>query len=106
MKWRRSAQFLTVLILKVCIISAIRRKDMFPYGTLNRDLTLHEGDDRISRIPDLKLPMYFYGSRFSSLYVSGHQRRHLHPGPTPGESVREQRLSPCLPCYCAIPGRP
>ncbi|XP_023698906.2 nidogen-2 isoform X2 [Paramormyrops kingsleyae] len=61
---------LTVLILKVYIISAIRRKDMFPYGTLNRDLTLHEGDDRISRIPDLKLPMYFYGSRFSSLYVA------------------------------------
>uniref|UniRef100_A0A8D0AXU5 Nidogen 2 n=1 Tax=Sander lucioperca TaxID=283035 RepID=A0A8D0AXU5_SANLU len=50
--------------------AAIKRADMFPYGTLSGDLILAEGDDETSRVLSLPKPLYFYGSLFSQLYVA------------------------------------
>ncbi|XP_035854461.1 nidogen-2 isoform X4 [Sander lucioperca] len=54
----------------VCVVTAIKRADMFPYGTLSGDLILAEGDDETSRVLSLPKPLYFYGSLFSQLYVA------------------------------------
>lgn len=54
----------------VCVVTAIRRADMFPYGSLSGDFILAEGDDETSRVLSLPKPFYFYDSLFSQLYVS------------------------------------
>lgn len=54
----------------VCVVTAIQRADMFPYGTLSGDLILAEGDDETSRVLSLPKPLYFYNSLFTQLYVS------------------------------------
>lgn len=54
----------------VCVVSAIQRADLFPYGTLSGDSILAEGDDETSRVLTLPKPLYFYDSLFSQLYVS------------------------------------
>ncbi|XP_075950721.1 nidogen-2 [Anarhichas minor] len=54
----------------VCVVSAIRRADMFPYGALSGDLILAEGDDETSRVLLLPRPLNFYDSRYSQLYVA------------------------------------
>uniref|UniRef100_A0A7N9AKH4 Nidogen 2a (osteonidogen) n=1 Tax=Mastacembelus armatus TaxID=205130 RepID=A0A7N9AKH4_9TELE len=54
----------------VCVVTAIQRADMFPYGTLSGDLILAEGDDETSRVLSLPRPLYFYNSLFSQLYVA------------------------------------
>lgn len=52
------------------VVTAISRADLFPYGTLNGDLILPEGDDETSRVMSLRKPFYFYDSPFTQLYVS------------------------------------
>ncbi|XP_070711595.1 nidogen-2 [Pempheris klunzingeri] len=54
----------------VCVVTAIQRADMFPYGTLSGDLILAEGDDETSRVLSLPRALYFYDSPFSQLYVA------------------------------------
>ncbi|XP_034720262.1 nidogen-2 isoform X5 [Etheostoma cragini] len=54
----------------VCVVTAIKRADMFSYGTLSGDLILAEGDDETSRVLSLPKPLFFYGSLFSQLYVA------------------------------------
>ncbi|XP_076579565.1 nidogen-2 isoform X2 [Chaetodon auriga] len=54
----------------VCVVTAIQRADMFPYGTLSGDLILAEGDDETSRVLSLPRTLYFYDSAFSQLYVA------------------------------------
>lgn len=54
----------------VCVVTAIQRTDMFPYGSLSGDQILAEGDDETSRVLSLPRPVYFYDSLFSQLYVS------------------------------------
>ncbi|XP_036947107.1 nidogen-2 isoform X13 [Acanthopagrus latus] len=54
----------------VCVVTAIQRADMFPYGSLSGDMILAEGDDETSRVLSLPRPMYFYESLFSQLYVA------------------------------------
>lgn len=54
----------------VCVVTAIQRADMFPYGSLSGDFILAEGDDETSRVLSLPKPLYFYDSLFSQLYVS------------------------------------
>ncbi|XP_049425861.1 nidogen-2 isoform X14 [Epinephelus fuscoguttatus] len=54
----------------VCVVTAIQRADMFPYGTLSGDLILAEGDDETSRVLSLPKPLYFYDTLFSQLYVA------------------------------------
>ncbi|XP_041821737.1 nidogen-2 [Chelmon rostratus] len=54
----------------VCVVAAIQRADMFPYGTLSGDFILAEGDDETSRVLSLPRPLYFYDSLFSQLYVA------------------------------------
>uniref|UniRef100_A0A7N6B2D2 Nidogen 2a (osteonidogen) n=1 Tax=Anabas testudineus TaxID=64144 RepID=A0A7N6B2D2_ANATE len=54
----------------VCVVTAIQRADMFPYGTLSGDFILAEGDDETSRVLSLPKPLYFYNSLFSQLYVA------------------------------------
>ncbi|XP_027147434.1 nidogen-2 isoform X8 [Larimichthys crocea] len=54
----------------LCVVTAIRRADMFPYGTLSGDLILAEGDDETSRVLSLPKPLYFYASHFTQLYVA------------------------------------
>ncbi|XP_035533460.1 LOW QUALITY PROTEIN: nidogen-2 [Morone saxatilis] len=54
----------------VCVVTAIQRAEMFPYGTLSGDLVLAEGDDETSKVLSLPKPLYFYDSQFSQLYVA------------------------------------
>ncbi|XP_029371683.1 nidogen-2 isoform X3 [Echeneis naucrates] len=54
----------------VCVVSAIQRADLFPYGTLSGDLILAEGDDETSKVLPLPRPLYFYNSLFKQLYVA------------------------------------
>ncbi|XP_029300808.1 nidogen-2 [Cottoperca gobio] len=54
----------------VCVVTAIQRADMFPYGSMSGDLILAEGDDETSRVLSLPRPVYFYDSLFSQLYVA------------------------------------
>ncbi|KAM7375351.1 hypothetical protein PAMA_014447 [Pampus argenteus] len=67
-------QILAVYLLCWCcsmsVVTAIQRADMFPYGTLNGDLILAEGDDETSRVLSLPKPLFFYTSLFSQLYVA------------------------------------
>lgn len=52
------------------VVSAIRRADLLPYGSLNGDMVLAEGDDETSKVLSLPRRLYFYDSSFSQLYVS------------------------------------
>ncbi|XP_039462625.1 nidogen-2 isoform X3 [Oreochromis aureus] len=64
---------LAVCVLLCCsctVVTAIQRADMFPYGTLNGDSVLREGDDETSKVLSLPRPLYFYNSPFSQLYVA------------------------------------
>ncbi|XP_038151840.1 nidogen-2 isoform X8 [Cyprinodon tularosa] len=54
----------------VYLVTAIRRTDLFPYGTLHGDAILPEGDDETSRALTLPRPLYFFDSSFSQLYVA------------------------------------
>ncbi|XP_037617772.1 nidogen-2 isoform X9 [Sebastes umbrosus] len=54
----------------LCVVTAIQRADLFPYGTLSGDLILAEGDDETSRVLSLPRAFYFYDSFFSQLYVA------------------------------------
>uniref|UniRef100_A0A3Q2NMX4 Uncharacterized protein n=1 Tax=Fundulus heteroclitus TaxID=8078 RepID=A0A3Q2NMX4_FUNHE len=83
-----TAALLCCWSLSLCVVTAIRRTDLFPYGALTGDLILPEGDDETSRALTLPRPFYFFDSPFSQLYVSGHQWHHLSPGPAYGEAVR------------------
>ncbi|XP_062904848.1 nidogen-2 isoform X5 [Mobula hypostoma] len=62
-----------VLLLKLhcilCLVSAIQRKDLFPFGPHAGDLTLQEGDDETSAVIKLKRPLVFYDTHFNNLYV-------------------------------------
>ncbi|XP_059814006.1 nidogen-2 isoform X2 [Hypanus sabinus] len=62
-----------VLLLKLhcilCLVSAIQRKDLFPFGSHAGDLTLQEGDDETSAVIRLKSPLVFYDTHFNNLYV-------------------------------------
>uniref|UniRef100_A0A3Q3VSX2 Uncharacterized protein n=1 Tax=Mola mola TaxID=94237 RepID=A0A3Q3VSX2_MOLML len=53
-----------------CVVTAIQRADLFPYGALSGDQLLAEGDDETSRVLSLPKPLYFYDSFFSQLYVA------------------------------------
>uniref|UniRef100_A0A3Q2W392 Nidogen 2a (osteonidogen) n=1 Tax=Haplochromis burtoni TaxID=8153 RepID=A0A3Q2W392_HAPBU len=60
-----------VLLCCSCtMVTAIQRADMFPYGTLNGDSVLREGDDETSKVLSLPRPLYFFSSPFSQLYVA------------------------------------
>lgn len=54
----------------VCVVTAIQKSDMFPYGTLNGDLILAEGDDETSKALSMPRPLFFYNTYFFYLYVS------------------------------------
>nr|XP_043905348.1 nidogen-2 isoform X2 [Solea senegalensis] len=68
------AELLAVCLLcwscSVCVVTAIQRADMFPYGTISGDLILAEGDDETSRVLTLPKALYFYNSPFTQLYVA------------------------------------
>uniref|UniRef100_A0A3Q4I0A0 Nidogen 2a (osteonidogen) n=1 Tax=Neolamprologus brichardi TaxID=32507 RepID=A0A3Q4I0A0_NEOBR len=60
-----------VLLCCSCtMVTAIQRADMFPYGTLNGDSVLREGDDETSKVLSLPRPLHFYNCPFSQLYVA------------------------------------
>ncbi|XP_075905454.1 nidogen-2 isoform X3 [Nelusetta ayraudi] len=54
----------------VCVVTAIQRADLLPYGPLSGDFILAEGDDETSRVLSLPKPLYFYDSQFTQLYVA------------------------------------
>ncbi|XP_049319656.1 nidogen-2 isoform X2 [Astyanax mexicanus] len=70
MRSRTAGLVLLQLSLTACCVSAIHRTDLFPYGPINGDLTLHEGDDETSPVLTLTKPMFFYETAFSNLYVA------------------------------------
>lgn len=59
------------------VVTAIQRADLLPYGSLNGDLVLAEGDDETSKVLSLPRRLYFYDSPFSQLYVSTTSLTHL-----------------------------
>ncbi|KAF3706350.1 Nidogen-2 [Channa argus] len=67
-------QILAVCLLSwscsVCVVTAIQRTDLFPYGILSGDFILAEGDDETSKVLSLPKPFYFYNAMFSQLYVA------------------------------------
>uniref|UniRef100_A0A3Q1G0X6 Nidogen 2a (osteonidogen) n=1 Tax=Acanthochromis polyacanthus TaxID=80966 RepID=A0A3Q1G0X6_9TELE len=70
----RSGPMLAVCVLcwscTVCVVTAIQRAEIFPYGVLSGDSILAEGDDETSKVLSLPKPLYFYDSLFSQLYVA------------------------------------
>ncbi|XP_072545091.1 nidogen-2 isoform X2 [Salminus brasiliensis] len=66
----RTAGLFLQLAWTACCVTAVQRKDLFPYGPLNGDVTLPEGDDETSKVMTLTKPMYFYETAFSNLYVA------------------------------------
>ncbi|XP_059183657.1 nidogen-2 [Centropristis striata] len=66
----------TLLLVLLCWscglspVSAVRRTDLFPFGTLSGDLVLAEGDDETSKVLALPRHLVFYNSVFSHLYVA------------------------------------
>ncbi|KAM9766649.1 nidogen-2 isoform 2-T2 [Menidia menidia] len=58
------------LLCGACVVSAIHRTDLFPYGTQSGDLILAEGDDETSRVLTLPRPLYFFDTLFYKLYVA------------------------------------
>uniref|UniRef100_A0A665TTP7 Nidogen 2a (osteonidogen) n=1 Tax=Echeneis naucrates TaxID=173247 RepID=A0A665TTP7_ECHNA len=68
--WAMLAVCLLSWSCSVCVVSAIQRADLFPYGTLSGDLILAEGDDETSKVLPLPRPLYFYNSLFKQLYVA------------------------------------
>ncbi|MGH0187339.1 UNVERIFIED_CONTAM: hypothetical protein FKN15_024551 [Acipenser sinensis] len=67
--WDKAAVFLLKLSWTFCLVSAIARRDLFPYGPHSGDSALPEGDDETSEVLTLKRPLYFYETKFSELYV-------------------------------------
>ncbi|XP_061571402.1 nidogen-2 [Cololabis saira] len=53
-----------------CVVKAIHRTDLFPFGPLNGDSALEEGDDETSKVLSLPRPLTFYDTRFFQLYVA------------------------------------
>ncbi|XP_076848526.1 nidogen-2 isoform X2 [Brachyhypopomus gauderio] len=68
--WHKLGVFFIGVSWTVIYVTAIQRKDLFPYGTLNGDLRLQDGDDETSKVMTLRKPMYFYETSFSNLYVA------------------------------------
>ncbi|XP_057685264.1 nidogen-2 isoform X2 [Corythoichthys intestinalis] len=62
--------YLMGLCCSMCMVAAIQRAQMFPYGTLSGDSILEEGDDETSKVVSLPKPFYFYDTPFSKLYVA------------------------------------
>ncbi|XP_061641893.1 uncharacterized protein nid2a isoform X2 [Phyllopteryx taeniolatus] len=58
------------LCCSLCVVAAIQRVQMFPYGMLSGDSLLEEGDDETSKVLSLPKPFYFYDTPFSQLYVA------------------------------------
>ncbi|XP_058846527.1 nidogen-2-like [Acipenser ruthenus] len=67
--WDKATVFLLKLSWTFCLVSAIARRDLFPYGPHSGDSALPEGDDETSEVLTLKRPLYFYETKFSELYV-------------------------------------
>uniref|UniRef100_A0A4W6E0I9 Nidogen 2 n=1 Tax=Lates calcarifer TaxID=8187 RepID=A0A4W6E0I9_LATCA len=68
--WEMLAVCLLLWSCSVCVVTAIQRADMFPYGTLSGDSVLMEGDDETSKVLPLPKPLYFYNTQFKELYVA------------------------------------
>ncbi|RXM95852.1 Nidogen-1 [Acipenser ruthenus] len=71
--WDKATVFLLKLSWTFCLVSAIARRDLFPYGPHSGDSALPEGDDETSEVLTLKRPLYFYETKFSELYVNTFQ---------------------------------
>uniref|UniRef100_A0A6Q2XZ54 Nidogen 2a (osteonidogen) n=1 Tax=Esox lucius TaxID=8010 RepID=A0A6Q2XZ54_ESOLU len=68
--WPCSLHNIYLLSWTVHLVTAIQRKDIFPYGTPNGDFILQNGDDETSKVLALKRPLYFYEAQFNELYVA------------------------------------
>ncbi|XP_053488796.1 nidogen-2 [Ictalurus furcatus] len=68
--WKKAVVFVLHLSCILHQVSAVQREELFPYGTLNGDWTLQEGDDETSEVMSLSRPMHFYDTSFSKLYVA------------------------------------
>eukprot|EP00064_Thunnus_orientalis_P009444 superscaffoldBa00001200_g9468 len=64
------AVYLLCWCCSVCVVTAIQRADMFPYGNLSGDASLEVGDDVTSPVLSLPKPLYFYNDPVSQLYVA------------------------------------
>ncbi|XP_060238022.1 nidogen-2 isoform X2 [Meriones unguiculatus] len=60
---------LLLLLLLLSRVGALRSDELFPYGEARGDQLLPEGDDESSVAVKLAVPLHFYDSQFTSLYV-------------------------------------
>ncbi|XP_078262824.1 uncharacterized protein nid2a isoform X2 [Rhinoraja longicauda] len=58
-----------LLLHWTCLVSALQREDLFPFGPHTGDVALREGDDVTSEAIQLRRPLAFYDAQFNSLYV-------------------------------------
>lgn len=61
---------LAPLLLLLSGVGALRPDELFPYGESRGDRLLPEGDDESSAAVKLAVPLHFYDSQFTNLYVS------------------------------------
>lgn len=61
---------LSLLLLLLSRVGALRPDELFPYGESWGDQLLPEGDDESSPAVKLAIPLHFYDAQFSNLYVS------------------------------------
>ncbi|XP_032883214.1 nidogen-2 isoform X28 [Amblyraja radiata] len=66
---QRNGLPLCLLLHWTCLVSALQRKDLFPFGPHTGDVALQEGDDVTSEAYQLRRPLAFYDTQFNSLYV-------------------------------------
>ncbi|XP_055496382.1 uncharacterized protein nid2a isoform X6 [Leucoraja erinacea] len=66
---QRNGLLLCLLLHWTCLVSALQRTDLFPFGPHTGDVALQEGDDVTSEAIQLRRPLAFYDTQFNSLYV-------------------------------------
>lgn len=68
--WLAPPSLLSLLLLLLSPVGALRTDELFPYGESWGDQLLPEGDDESSAAVRLAIPLRFYDAQFSNLYVS------------------------------------
>lgn len=68
--WLAPPSLLSLLLLLLSRVGALRPDELFPYGESWGDQLLPEGDDESSAAVRLAIPLRLYDAQFSNLYVS------------------------------------
>jgi len=70
MSWVGSCVGVLLTLQHLQCITAIDRRQLFPFGAAQGDTRMEVGDDLSSSEVQLRTPIVFYDDLYSSLYVS------------------------------------